>query len=113
MKIDPRIFLQLDRRQPPSNAELGVRNNAATTLKMWPRQDQWSDTTWRLLHKDAGQSLAVTNSLSQDQAAIARRKAAEPLKPSKPQLPADHGLFDDAARNQLDLIELLMDPVED
>ena len=26
MRIDPRIFLQLDRRGPPSNAELGVTN---------------------------------------------------------------------------------------
>ena len=57
--------------------------------------------------------LGLTNSLQQDQAAIARRKAAAPLKPTAPQLPADHGLFDDAARNQLDLVDMLIDPIED
>ena len=56
--------------------------------------------------------LGLVNPLSQDQAAIARRMAAAPLKPKALQLPADHGLFSDEA-NQTDLIEMLMDPVED
>lgn len=39
-------------------------------------------------------------------------KAANTLKPTKPQLPCDHGLFSDEA-NQLDLIEMLMEPLDE
>jgi hypothetical protein len=42
----------------------------------------------------------------------ARRLAQAPLRPSRPQLPCDHGLFSDEAA-QLDLVEMLQDPVED
>ncbi len=31
-------------------------------------------------------------------------RAAAPLGPKKPQRPADHGLFDTAARDQLDML---------
>jgi len=34
-----------------------------------------------------------------------RWRAAAPLEPRKPQRPCDHGLFDLAARNQLDLFQ--------
>lgn len=40
------------------------------------------------------------------------RKAAAPLKPRKPQRSCDVGLFSDEAA-QLDLVEMLQDPVED
>jgi hypothetical protein len=39
-------------------------------------------------------------------AAVAKRRAGEPLRPNKPQLPCDVGLFSDQA-SQLDLIERL------
>jgi len=39
-------------------------------------------------------------------------RCAIQLKPSKAQLPCDIGLFSDEA-NQLDLIEMLQDPVDD
>lgn len=42
----------------------------------------------------------------------ARRLSQTPLRPNKPQLPCDHGLFSDEA-NQVDLIEMLQDPVDD
>lgn len=34
-------------------------------------------------------------------------RAAAPMQPIRPQKPCDHGLFDEARRNQLDLIEFL------
>lgn len=40
-----------------------------------------------------------------DQAEIARRKAAMPLKPTKPQAACDHGLFSDEAA-QSDLVDM-------
>lgn len=45
-------------------------------------------------------------------ARLAMRQAAAPLKPKEPQKPMDIGLFSDEA-NQIDLIEMLIDPVED
>lgn len=33
--------------------------------------------------------------------------AAEPLQPTRPQKPCDHGLFDEVRRNQLDLNDFL------
>jgi hypothetical protein len=56
--------------------------------------------------------LGLTNALSRDQAALAQRKANAPLMAPKPQIPCDHGLFSDEA-NQLDLIEMLQDPIEE
>jgi hypothetical protein len=50
----------------------------------------------------------VKRPISQDQASFAQRLADSPLKPSKPQLPADVGLFGDES-SQLDLIEMFMD----
>ena len=70
MKIDPRTFLQLDRREPPPVMR------------------------------------GVLNPLSQDQAALARRKAAAPLLASKPQQAADFGLFGDSSK-QTDLCDLV------
>ncbi len=37
-------------------------------------------------------------------------RAAAPLVPKKPQRPLDHGLFDMAARNQLDMFNQLPPP---
>src|SRR5690242_18274331 len=42
---------------------------------------------------------------------LARLKAAAPMRPTKPQMPCDVGLFSDEA-DQIDLIEMLMDPYE-
>jgi len=42
----------------------------------------------------------------------AKHASGRSLKPAKPQLPADHGLFSDEA-NQLDLIEMFMEPTND
>ena len=50
----------------------------------------------------------VKRPISQDLAELAQRKADSPLKPSKPQLPADVGLFSDES-SQLDLIEMFID----
>jgi hypothetical protein len=47
-----------------------------------------------------------------DPVGLARQLAAKPLLSPKPQQPCDIGLFSDDA-NQLDLIEMLMEPVED
>lgn len=47
-----------------------------------------------------------TFNLIQDQAAMLRRRAAAPLKPTKPQAKADHGLFSDD-RHQIDLVDEL------
>ena len=49
--------------------------------------------------------LGLLNPLSQDQAALARRKAAAPLLASKPQQAADFGLFGDSAA-QTDLVDM-------
>jgi hypothetical protein len=49
--------------------------------------------------------LGVANRLSDDQAELARRKAAAPLRPRKEQIACDHGLFGDDAR-QIDLVDL-------
>ena len=43
--------------------------------------------------------------LPADQAALARRRAAAPLKPAKPQQPCDVGLFSDVAA-QTDLLDM-------
>lgn len=87
------------------NPDCERKKNANATLEQWPRQEQWSDVTWRLLHKDAVRALPVTNPLSQDQAELARRKAAAPLLASKPQQAADFGLFGDTAA-QTDLVDM-------
>jgi hypothetical protein len=50
--------------------------------------------------------LGVLNPLSQDQATIAKRAAAAPLRASKPQASCDIGLFSDGAA-QVDLCDLL------
>jgi hypothetical protein len=49
--------------------------------------------------------LGFLNPLQQDQAALARRKANAPLLASKPQQPADFGLFGDSA-GQTDLVDM-------
>lgn len=47
-----------------------------------------------------------------DQKTVAERKWQSGLRPAKPQLPADIGLFSDEA-SQLDLVEMLQDPTND
>lgn len=91
------------------------QTSAAATLARWPHKDQWSEVTWKLLHQDAQRPLPVTNSLSQDQATIAQRKANAPLKPRKEQVACNHGLFsDDSLQRDLNLIvEMFQEPVED
>lgn len=44
--------------------------------------------------------------------ALFRLKSAAPLRPSKPQMPCDHGLFSDEAA-QLDLVEMLQEPTNE
>jgi len=55
---------------------------------------------------DGMRRLDVANPLAQDQAEIARRKAAAPLRPTKPQAAPDCGLFSDDAA-QVDLCDLI------
>jgi len=62
--------------------------------------------------KPRGPDFRLLNPLHVDQATLAQRKANAPLLAPKPQKPLDIGLFSDEA-NQLDLIEMLVDPVED
>ena len=50
--------------------------------------------------------------LSVDQKTVAERKWQAGIKPGKPQIACDHGLFSDDAL-QLDLVEMLQDPIED
>lgn len=52
----------------------------------------------------AGQQYVLPGAERATPAQIARRRAAEPLRASKPQQPCDHGLFSDDAR-QTDLID--------
>lgn len=49
------------------------------------------------------------NRLATDEKTVTERKWRAGLKPRKPQLPADHGLFSDE-RDQLDLVEMFQDP---
>lgn len=52
------------------------------------------------------------NPLALDQKTVAERKWQAPTKAPKPQAPCDIGLFSDDA-NQLDLVEMLQEPVND
>jgi hypothetical protein len=52
------------------------------------------------------------NPRAHDEKTVAERKWQAGLKPRKPQLPADHGLFSDD-HLQLDLVEMFQDPTED
>jgi hypothetical protein len=52
------------------------------------------------------------NPRASDEKTVAERKWQAGLKPAKPQLPADIGLFSDD-HLQLDLVEMLQDPAED
>jgi hypothetical protein len=45
-----------------------------------------------------------------DERTIAQRKWLEALRPTKPQVACDHGLFSDEAL-QLDLVEMFQDPI--
>jgi hypothetical protein len=45
-------------------------------------------------------------------AAVAQKRASEPLRAKASQLPCDHGLFGDE-HLQLDLVELLQEPTND
>lgn len=46
-----------------------------------------------------------------DQAGLAKRLAAAPMRPRKPQSPCDVGLFSDEA-DQIDLVEMCQNPPE-
>lgn len=61
--------------------------------------DEQAGFEWAMRH-------GLTRPLPADQAELARRQAAAPLKPAKPQQLCDVGLFSDVA-TQIDLIELL------
>ena len=52
------------------------------------------------------------NRLATDQKTIAERKWSAPLKPKCEQIPCDHGLFSDEM-DQLDLIEMCMEPINE
>jgi hypothetical protein len=52
------------------------------------------------------------NPLATDEKTVAERKWQAGLKPRKPQEACDIGLFSDDA-DQLDLVEMLMDPTND
>jgi hypothetical protein len=56
--------------------------------------------------------LALRLNRKRDEKTIAERKWQAGLKPGKPQVACDHGLFSDEAA-QLDLIEMFQEPVED
>lgn len=63
---------------------------------------------------ESGQRLSfdtLTNRRAIDEKTVAERKWRGGLRPSKPQLPADEGLFGDE-HLQLDLVEMLQDPAE-
>ena len=47
-----------------------------------------------------------------EQISLARLKARQPLRPSKPQKACDIGLFSDDA-NQLDIVDMFMDSTEE
>lgn len=55
---------------------------------------------------------SLFNRLAADQRTIAERRWSAPTRAGKPQLPCDHGLFSDEAL-QLDLVEMLQQPIED
>lgn len=56
--------------------------------------------------------LLELNRIQADQKAIAEWRWMHGLKPAKPQLPPDHGLFGDS-HLQLDLVEMLQEPTND
>lgn len=56
--------------------------------------------------------LLPLNRLATDQRVVAERQWRAGLKPRKPQLPADHGLFSDEA-SQLDLVEMFQEPTNE
>jgi len=56
--------------------------------------------------------LALRLNRERDEKIVAERKWQSGLRPAKPQLPADIGLFSDEA-SQLDLVEMLQDPTND
>ena len=55
---------------------------------------------------------AAMPGMSPDVGGLLRQKAAAPIKPRKPQVPCDIGLFSDDA-DQLDLVEMFQDPIEE
>ena len=55
---------------------------------------------------------AAMAGMSPDVGGLLRQKAAAPIKPRKPQVPCDIGLFSDDA-DQLDLVEMFMDSTEE
>jgi hypothetical protein len=54
----------------------------------------------------------LLNRIEDDQRVVAERRWRSRLKPKADQLPCDVGLFSDD-RDQLDLVEMFMDPVNE
>ena len=52
------------------------------------------------------------NRLATDQTTVAERQWRAPLKPARPQLPCDSGLFSDD-HLQLDLVEMFQQPTNE
>lgn len=75
------------------------------------------DRTWRYVSADPvppdpreeARRMAELAVTERRNVALAKRKAAEPLKPKRPQEPCDLGLFGDAAA-QLDLVDMARKP---
>jgi hypothetical protein len=67
-----------------------------------------SERKWRAL---VARNLSLAG-MPADTAGMLQQKADAPLRPSKPQLPADVGLFGDD-HLQLDLVEMLQDPTNE
>jgi len=65
-----------------------------------------SERKWRAL---VARNLSLAG---MPRAGLLQQKADAPLRPSKPQLPADVGLFGDD-HLQLDLVEMLQDPTNE
>jgi hypothetical protein len=63
--------------------------------------------------RDANTQAAIwIKQTAPDVAGLLRLKASAPIKPRKPQIPCDVGLFSDEA-DQLDLIEMFQDAIDD
>jgi len=69
-------------------------------------RERFNDRLLAALERAAGADLVPTLAgMAPDIAGMLRRKAAAPLKPTKPTLPCDIGLFSDDAK-ALDLVDL-------
>ena len=72
----------------------------------------WKSLGYNTAADYARATMIPLNPRSIDEKTVAERKWLAPIKPAKPQLPPDIGLFSDD-HLQLDLVEMLQDPAED